>query len=86
MGEKLKPCPFCGGDNIDIIPADIIAGTPYWRIYCYRCGCTQTPISSKDEAIEEWNKRPNPWQTGKPPVEEIDERDKYCYALCLHIS
>lgn len=66
MSEKLKPCPFCDGDDIEFIPADIIAGTQYWRIFCYGCGCTQTPISSKNEAIEEWNKRANPWHTGTP--------------------
>lgn len=63
---ELKRCPFCGGDNIDIIPADIITGTQYWKIYCYGCGCTQTPTSNKEDAVDTWNTRPNPWHTGTP--------------------
>ena len=69
MADKLKPCPFCGGDNTDIISADIIAGTQYWRIHCYGCGCTQTPVSDKEEAIEKWNNRPSSWHTGTPTEE-----------------
>ncbi len=63
---ELKPCPFCGGDNIDIMPADIITRTQYWRIFCFECGCTQTPTSNKEDAIKAWNKRGNPWHTGTP--------------------
>lgn len=64
--SKPRSCPFCSGDNIGIIPADIILGMQYWKIHCYDCGCTQTPVSNKEDAIENWNKRPNPWHTGLP--------------------
>ena len=66
---ELKSCPLYSGDSIGIIPADIILGTQYWRIHCYGCGCTQTPVSNKEDAIENWNKCANPWHTGKPTEE-----------------
>lgn len=68
---ELKSCPLCGGDNIGIIQADIILGTQYWKIHCYECGCTQTPVSNKEDAIENWNTRHNPWHTGTPTEEGL---------------
>lgn len=26
----------------------------------------------------------SPWHTGTPPVVEVDEDNKYCYALCFY--
>lgn len=63
MSEKLKPCPFCGGE------AEISHGhfdgkdTSY--VLCKRCAATgeffiiSFKHSSDDRAVEAWNKRVN---------------------------
>ena len=58
---KLKPCPFCGGEAIQIF--DVYDGT-----YVYGCctiRCVGNAITNKmrlktdKEAIEAWNRRVN---------------------------
>ena len=56
---KLKPCPFCGGKNIDVFKY-----TPYngqyspekHRAVCLGCGCTITR-NTVEEVTEIWNTR-----------------------------
>ena len=51
----LKPCPFCGGENV-LLEYDHITGT-----YVVRCRTCQTIVWQyyviADEAIEAWNRR-----------------------------
>lgn len=51
---ELKPCPFCGSENVNI-DADI---DDYWYwVYCQECE-TRGPISTVGlDAIEAWNRR-----------------------------
>lgn len=55
--EKLKPCPFCGSTDI------VIAQKPGFSSggYALCRGCCATTMSSiyTDEAIANWNRRPN---------------------------
>ena len=61
MMDKLKPCPFCGGDDLDVT-----VGTPDREgiptlITCAECGAGgpwvyQSPMQSED-ACNEWNRR-----------------------------
>ena len=60
--NKLKPCPFCGG-NADIEdisePEDMNA---IWMIVCKKCGGSASfgmggRDATKDEAISTWNRR-----------------------------
>ena len=54
MSDKLKTCPFCGGE------AEIVKPTPYspWNIGCKECGCVLfTRYKLQRKAIEEWNVR-----------------------------
>lgn len=39
MPNELKPCPFCGGDKIDL--SIKTADYPYWYVsmYCKSCNC-----------------------------------------------
>ena len=50
---ELKPCPFCGGQNINIRK-----GKYAWNIECYNadCGAYITKVL-KQTAIEAWNRR-----------------------------
>lgn len=50
----LKPCPFCGSDDLDVY-----AGRYYneYQIYCEECGGRVGFYKSLPEAIEHWNKR-----------------------------
>lgn len=51
MSEKLKPCPFCGSQ------AQIIKiNAEYYVITCTK-NCVETEISTKEKAIEIWNRR-----------------------------
>lgn len=41
MGEKLKPCPFCGNEgeeNIRFIESYLPFTTPFRGFYCSNCG------------------------------------------------
>lgn len=64
-GEKLKPCPFCGGQNLELLNTH----TPYYWIECV-CGAQLNDdfpadrketdkghIASAKRVIEKWNTR-----------------------------
>lgn len=54
MMEKLKPCPFCGGE------AKVMdRGFPHW-VYCTKC-YAKVHGGTRDEkdSIEAWNRRTN---------------------------
>ena len=51
MGDRLKPCPFCGGE------ASIYEEIPDgYIVQCHDC-CGQTGIMTKEHAITAWNAR-----------------------------
>ena len=51
---ELKPCPFCGSDNIDAEVWD----DDYLHITCNNCNCyTDKRIYSLSEALRIWDKR-----------------------------
>lgn len=59
MAEKLKPCPFCGGEaelvNID---AAGVQGIPDpVTVCCKECKCSTNWFSKEWEAIDAWNSR-----------------------------
>lgn len=65
MEEELKPCPFCGGTNTEVL--NLLEEEPEleeigyternWHVRCNSCyalgGCRRT----REEAIETWNRR-----------------------------
>ena len=56
--KELKPCPFCGGEAILQE-----TGSSWCNVICDKCGAMTKCIlnnceySSKDKAIEAWNRR-----------------------------
>lgn len=56
--EKLKKCPFCGGE------AEIIGGKTEdevaW-VVCKQCYAESPVHSSKKDAVNAWNRRVNEW-------------------------
>ena len=55
MTDKLKPCPFCGGDAV--ISRDVGAVGPFSEVECTVCFVLMSNGENDKEAIEMWNKR-----------------------------
>ena len=56
MNEKLKPCPFCGGEAKLIDP---YVSTNRWAYFieCQNCKATKGYYQNKKVAINAWNTR-----------------------------
>jgi len=69
MNEELKPCPFCGGENLTIYHSgNGMVGVTY-HIRCNECNISvECAAHTKDEITEEWNKG------GFLPKEEVEEK------------
>jgi Lar family restriction alleviation protein len=48
--QKLKPCPFCGGEAV------LIKGYFCW-VKCDYCGAETVAETSTTEAVDAWNRR-----------------------------
>lgn len=51
--KELKPCPFCGSQDLDF---DDNGEENYW-VYCKSCDADGSLGKGKDGAIEVWNKK-----------------------------
>ena len=54
--SELLPCPYCGNENVTL---EFNRFRGFYYIDCGRYACNRTVIlgySTKEEAIEEWNK------------------------------
>lgn len=52
--DKLKPCPFCGGEaETELCGKGIYS---YWSVWC-NCGVLLQDYKTEAEAIEAWNTR-----------------------------
>ena len=63
MSIKLKPCPFCGSDRIELT---IMCGEFY--IECTECKSRGKRDIDRQEAIDAWNHRP---ESTKPKVKTV---------------
>ena len=52
---ELKPCPFCGGDNVLVIKTDIF--NPSWYARCNDCKVMSTFYKTREDAVAGWNQR-----------------------------
>lgn len=59
----LKPCPFCGSDNIYLE-----LGIYAW-VRCGGCGAYGPYVTERDDAVRLWNARSTPTD---PPDQEKD--------------
>jgi Lar family restriction alleviation protein len=66
MTDKLKPCPFCGGDNVDVFNWEVTFQGDYFKAYCKDCDFELKPQRTEEEAIKAWNTR--------KPMDRIVER------------
>ena len=61
--SELKPCPFCGKENIAIVPTkDLGIDGEFGYFACCNaqrdgCGACSGWSASEDEAIDAWNRR-----------------------------
>jgi Lar family restriction alleviation protein len=53
---ELKPCPFCGSEDIEIDCAGYLDDSDHWVI-CQDCGAASGIIKEASDAIEAWNTR-----------------------------
>jgi len=58
--SELKPCPFCGGEDIEIVHCEEGCCGAKPRLMECKCGCSLWVSAQNDnEAIATWNTRPN---------------------------
>jgi len=67
--DKLKPCPICGSE-VDVINV----GIGGYTVVCHRCRVSMITdnISSRNKAIERWNKIAN-----EPPARKAKPKPKW---------
>lgn len=52
--EDLKPCPFCGSENIGVYESEV---ADVWYVSCNGCGCQIDSYTDRKWAINTWNSR-----------------------------
>lgn len=52
MKEELKPCPFCGEEELEVTVYSL-----GWFVICPNCEVVTANRPTKGQAIEAWNKR-----------------------------
>jgi Lar family restriction alleviation protein len=57
MNKELKPCPFCGGDNIKVLGGKIGKHDTNFFVVCKDCSATSGTDPEKTNVIEAWNRR-----------------------------
>ena len=55
--SELKPCPFCGGNDLHKEKFLDLVGWIY-RIYCKYCGARAESLADMETAVKRWNTRP----------------------------
>jgi len=59
-GLQLKPCPFCGSDNVQVVIGGDEFNNAEFRVTCWGCySAGPESFVSLSEAVEKWNGRSN---------------------------
>ena len=82
MNEKLKPCPFCGGEQINVNKSIYF---PKWEFGCPVCFAIASFVRANtfDEAAEAWNRRDG---EGKIVIRRCNMRLIDADALCKELD
>lgn len=71
MEDRLKPCPFCGGEA-GYTNAQLPNGTEVYYIECLECGASSAVYGTAEKACREWNTR-------KPMDRIVEQLEKLPY-------
>ena len=55
MTEKLKPCPFCGGEAE--VYENEYENITLFMVACKNCGISTAGYDYEEDAIKDWNRR-----------------------------
>ena len=78
MTDKLRECPFCGGNNVDVFNWEVTFQGDYFKAYCKDCDFELKPQRTEEEAIKAWNKRSYIDEI----VEQLEEEKNHCCVGC----
>lgn len=67
MKNELKPCPFCGSCEIEILGANRA-----YCAHCAECGAVLPVSRTKKQAADAWNKRADAARSAKPLAWEYE--------------
>lgn len=59
MNEELKPCPFCGSDQVSVSIGETGVGGDFYYVECEKCAGMCGSSSKQEDAVKAWNKRIN---------------------------
>lgn len=76
--EKLKPCPFCGGEAREVIRKGVFSER-FSIIYCTKCEHSSGLFKGIKSAREYWNTRPLEDEKDKELKEQKKLMKKKCY-------
>lgn len=62
--QELKPCPFCGGNDVKVELEEPDNPSGFWWVHCPHCSAAIDVLYRKEEAIERWNTRSTPPASG----------------------
>ena len=68
MSEALKPCPFCGSDQVFVWKRP--EAIPRYFVICPECERDINGESTQQQAIAAWNRRASPSWSTECPTEE----------------
>lgn len=54
--SELKPCPFCGEEEIER-DTEMCYGGMHYGVFCSNCGASTDLYTSVERAEEAWNRR-----------------------------
>lgn len=57
MTERLKRCPFCGGEAKTMPTSGVFEDERFWLVLCPKCYAKSRDFVTKAEAAVAWNRR-----------------------------